>query len=177
MKDIGNEYGTALFLLACENDKMKEYGKALTEVAAAFEEEAAYFEFLKNPAIPARERGASLTAVFENALPEEVLSFLLLLCDKGRMPIFFEAFKSYKALLDAAEHVANAHVTSAVELTAEEKVKLLDKLKTVSRSDVVATYAIDASLLGGLIIEIDGKIIDGSLRHRLSEIKGVINNE
>ena len=175
MKEIANEYGTALFMLAVENNAAKDYAKALDTVAAAFSDNEAYYAFLQNPAIPFGERQASLAAVFEGHLPEEVLSFLLLLCEKGRTACFFEAKRIYDALLAAKEHIAVAYVTSATALSDQEKARLIEKLKTVLASEVEAIYAIDPSLLGGVMIEVDGKVFDGTLRHRLSEVKGVMN--
>ncbi len=177
MKNVGNEYGTALYMLAAEEGKTKAYATALDTVARAFDEEPTYFEFLQSPAVSAKERIQSIAAVFEAVLPTDVLSFLMLLCEKGRMACFYDAKKAYQALLDDAERVLNARVTSAVALTAEEKEKLENKLKTASERSVSVEYLIDPAILGGLIIETDGKIMDGSLRHRLFEIKGVINNE
>ena len=175
MKELGYEYGTALFMLAIENGEMQAYKDALTFVAEIFKQEETYYAFLQNPTIAAKERAACLAAAFEKALPREVLSFLQLLCEKGRMSCFFEAAKTYAELYDVACRMANATVTSAVALSDEQKTKLEEKLKAVSGRDITATYTVDASLLGGIIIEMDGKIIDGSLRHRLQEIKGVMN--
>lgn len=175
MKELGHEYGTALFMLAIENNEIEAYKNGLSLVAEIFEAEKAYYAFLQNPAIAASERSTCIASAFGKALPREVLSFLRLLCEKGRMSCFFEAVKTYLELYDAACRVANVTVTSATPLTDEEKKKLENKLKTVSGQTIAATYAVDPALLGGIIIEMDGKIIDGSLRHRLSEIKGVIN--
>lgn len=175
MKELGYEYGTALFMLALEKNETETYKDALTLVTEIFTKEKTYFAFLQSPAIAARERIGCLADAFGASLPQDVLSFLQLLCEKGRMSCFFEAVKAYYELYDAACRMANATVVSAVALTDEEKNKLESKLKTVSGRTVTATYAVDPSLLGGIIIEMDGKIIDGSLRHRLSEIKGVMN--
>ena len=175
MKELGYEYGKALFALALENDKVEAYKNALSFVAEIFKAEEAYYAFLQNPAIPAKERSACIAQALEKALPREVLSFLQLLCEKGRMSSFFEAAETYYMLYDAAYRIANVSVTSAVLLTDEEKKKLENKLETVAKKAIAATYTVDPSLLGGIVIEIDGKIIDGSLRHRLKEIKGVMN--
>ena len=78
------------------------------------------------------------------------------------------------ALLDVSRHVSSAKVTSAVELTAEEKQKLMKKLESLCNGRVNAEYVIDTSLIGGLVVEIDGKIFDGSLRHRLRKVKDVM---
>ena len=66
-------------------------------------------------------------------------------------------------------------MTSALELTEEEKTKLSSGLEKRFRSTVEAEYVIDESLIGGILIEADGKVIDGSVRTRLRDIKDVMN--
>ena len=65
-------------------------------------------------------------------------------------------------------------VTSAVPLTAEEQEKLQAKLNAMAKGTAVIEYRLDSSLIGGLVVELDGKVMDGSLRHRLSEVKEVM---
>ena len=77
--------------------------------------------------------------------------------------------------MNASEHISNAKVTSAVQLTDEEKQKLKNKLESVYRGEVNIEYFIDETLIGGLIVDVDGKIMDGSLRSRLHDVKGVMN--
>ena len=63
-----------------------------------------------------------------------------------------------------------------MELTGEEKEKLRAALSKRTGTTVELHYAIDPALLGGLIVEIDGTRMDGSLRHRLQEIKEVMTH-
>ena len=175
MIEVGKEYGAALFMLACEENQQKAYAEALETVKTTFLDYPQYMELLSSPSIPLQERLGVIDEAFSSTVPEQVLSYLKLLCEKGRMPHFMESAKEYRALLDASEHVANAKITSAVELTKAEKEKLITRLESKEKCKVHAEYCVDPSLLGGLTIEVDGRILDGSLRHRLYEIKEVIN--
>ena len=175
MNEIAKEYGTALFMLACEEKRKSEYAEALEAICGTFEEYPQYADLLSSPSIPLGERLDVIENTFSSTVPEQVLSYLKLLCEKGRMPYFMESVEEYRALLDASEHISNAKITSAVELTETEKQRLIDKLELIERGKVCATYVVDESLLGGLIVEVDGKIMDGSLRHRLQEVKEVMN--
>ena len=85
------------------------------------------------------------------------------------------AAEEYFALLDAFRRRSNAKVISAVELSDEEKSKIKAKLESIYKGEVNLEYSVDGSILGGLIVEINGKIMDGSLRHRLHEVKEVIS--
>ena len=175
MTDIGKEYGTALFMLACEENEKASYAEALEFIKNIFVEDPQYSELLSSPSIPLKERLSLIDQAFSDAVPEYVISYLKLLCEKGKMPYFMESVDEYNALLDASEHISNARITSAIELTKEEKQKLITKLELMEKGKVHAQYFVDETLLGGLIVEVDGKIMDGSLRHRLHEVKEVMN--
>lgn len=174
MAEISKEYGQALFMLACEDGRQKEYGQVLDQVKAVFADQPDYAQLLVSPAIPMTERLRAVEVAFADWMPEHVLSYLKLLCEKGRIGCFVESVEVYQGLLDASEHIANANITSAVELTEEEKRKLQRALERRCKGQVRAEYFVDKELLGGLVVELDGNILDGSLRQRLSEVKEVI---
>ena len=175
MNDIGKEYAAALFMLAVEENSTEEYASALDMMKGAFSDAPEYMDFLASHGISLGERLSALESAFSGNVPEDVLSCVELMCEKGRIENFFEMADEFGALLDASKHVSVAKVTSAVELTDTEKASLCEKLKTVSGGDVEMEYYVDNSLIGGLIVELNGKIMDGSLRNRLREVKDVIN--
>ena len=175
MTDVAKEYGAALFLLACEENAKKEYSEALAVMKETFSETPEYLEFLDSPSIAVGERLAAIEAAFCDRVPEHVLSFLLLLCEKGRISCFFGAAEEYFSLYDAFLRRSNARVTSAVELSADEKQSVKAKLESIYNGEVNVEYIVDDAILGGLVVEINGKIMDGSLRHRLHEVKEVIS--
>ena len=176
MNEIGKEYGDALFMLALEDDRAKEYGDALQGIQTVFWENPDYLLLLASPDVSLRERIAVIDAAFAEAVPQHVLSFLKLLCEKGRISCFEAAYGEYMALFYASQRVIHAKVTSAVVLTDAEKAKLISKLEVTHKGKVQAEYLVDKELLGGMMVEIDGRILDGSLRHRLREMKDVMHS-
>ena len=90
---------------------------------------------------------------------------------------FSDCVAAYEALLREWKQTSVAEVVSAVELTEDEKTRLLAKLEAVCGHAVVAEYRIDESLMGGVSITVDGKVMDGSIRRRLHEVKEVIADE
>ena len=175
MTELGKEYGTALFMLAAEECQVEEVATGLSVIVFAFKENPDYFEFLSSPSISLNDRLASLSDIFLEIIPTFVLSFLQLMCEKGRINCFFDSAEEYKRLFNALNNISSIKVTSAVELTEEEKNKLKDKFESTYKNKVNIQFYIDESLLGGIVAEIDGKIIDGSLRNSLREIKEVMN--
>lgn len=175
MNDLATEYGTALFSLAVEEGKQKEYAEALSALAQAFTEQPQYVELLSTPSVALSERLALLDEGFANLLPSAILSYLKLLCEKGRAACFLPSIEVYQALLDASERILRVKITSAVPLTEEQKRKLVAKLEKTEHCQVQAEYELDESLLGGVVVESEGKIVDGSVRRRLQEMKEVMN--
>ncbi len=175
MNDIGKEYGAALFMLASEQNACEDYAAALRTVKESFIECPEYTELLSSPSVSLGERLSAIEQAFADSVPEHVLSFLQLLCEKGRFNCFEEAMAEYNSLLDASKRISNAKVTSAVELTSDEKQRLTKKLECMCGGKVNIEYFIDVLLIGGLVVELDGKIMDGSIRHRLRDVKEVIS--
>ena len=175
MTDISREYGAAIFALACENGAKKEYSDALNFVKSVFDAEPEYSEMLASPAIPLGERLAAIAAAFRD-VPAEVLSYLQLMCEKGRIAYFAESVEVFGELYAASERIYNAKIYSAAELTDEQKEKLIKKLEKVYGGTVAGEYLVDAALMGGVVVEVDGNIMDGSLRTRLQDVKEVINS-
>ncbi len=175
MTEIAKEYAEALFLLACEEREEKEIMTALEDTAALFEETPQLVELFSSPAVSLKERQEAITEIFEDRLPTHALSFLRLLCEKGRIHAFVSCVEEYRRLLRIQESVISAKVVSAVPLTEEEKLALTRNLEKKSGKTVTLDCSTDPSLLGGVIVEMDGVVMDGSLRHRLREVKDVMN--
>ncbi len=171
---MNKEYAEALFLLAAEENKKEAVAETLEAMETAFSENPDFVELLASPAVPVEERLAIIEKTF-SSLERHGVSFLKLLCERGYLRSFSEMAKTYRELMEAAGKVSTAVVTSAVELTEEEKTALLKKLEKQSGHTVVAECHVDESLLGGIVIEIDGKVIDASLRSRLTEVKEVMS--
>ena len=77
-------------------------------------------------------------------------------------------------LVEETKNISDAKIISAVELSEDEKERIILKLEKESGKKIKAEYVVDKSIIGGIIIESDGKIIDGSLRYKLKDIKDVM---
>ena len=175
MSEISNEYAKALFMLACEKECIEDYKNALDIVSDVFCKNPLYKEFLSTFAIPLDERLNALEEAFSDAVPRDVLSFLKLLCEKKYIGEFLECADEYNKMYNELGKISNAKVTSAVELTEAEKTTLKEKLEKTSGKTMMIDYIVDKSIIGGLIIETDGKIMDSSLKKQLGDVKDVIS--
>ena len=175
MMQNSKEYAGALFALALETDQVNEFSVALGTVSEAIKAEPEYEELLACYGIPAEERTKALEEAFGDTVPEYVLSFVQLLCEHGHIRGLSDCVREYEALRMELQRTATVHVTSAIELTADQRARLEEKLKALCKRQVVAVYTVDASIMGGVIVEADGKVLDGSVKHRLQEMKDVMD--
>ncbi|MDD6060546.1 MAG: ATP synthase F1 subunit delta [Ruminococcus sp.] len=174
MTEICREYAEALFAIACEENEKEKYTEDLKTILEAFNENPEYMEFLLCPGIPLSERLNAVEEAFSGRFPQYIVMFMQLLCEKGRIRLFGQCVGEFIKLVDASENIAVVRVTSAVELTQEEVENIRKKLEKFLKKGVITECIIDASIMGGIIIETDGRIIDGSLRKSLREVKEVI---
>lgn len=174
MTETAKEFATALFELAKETNEEKKFADALKIIQTAFQNNSEYLDLLSSPNIPLNERRVILERAFAEHVPEFVLSFTELLCDKGHIREFDKCIKEYEQLLKAFESVSNARVVSTIPLTDEQKTALVKKLEKMSGHLVTAEYEIDETLLGGVVVHMDDTVIDGSLKQQLKEVKEVI---
>ncbi len=169
------EYAQALFALSCEENSTELYLSALKSVKEIIIQNPKYLEFLSYPSILISERVSAIKSAFSENVPKNVLNFLCLLCEKGHITSFKETVAEFDQLYKEANRIISAEVTSAVELNDTQKQRLTQKLEKLYGCKVNISCSLDKSLLGGVTVKVDGKIIDSSLKHRLKSIKEVIN--
>lgn len=175
MSKVSSEYAEALFTLSQEEDCGKEYEESLETVLNAFDENPSYIKLLEAPSIPLAERLQAIDEAFSDSVSGAVVSFLKLLCKRGRISEFKECVEQYRLLLNELEKISEATVTSAVELSGKEKEELKKKLEKISGKTVTLECKVDRKILGGLIVEMDGKVMDSSLKRHLDDVKDVIS--
>lgn len=175
MTKTAKEYATALFLLAQESGQQAAFADGLTAVNAQFSEQPAYMDMLASPVIPKAQRLQALRNAFGDCLPDEVLVFVQLLCQNGHIRSFSACYHAYMEAYRDMQKVSIAHITSATPLTQEEQATLTQTLCERTDHTVETVFMVDSALLGGITVEMDGLVMDGSLKNRLRELKEVIS--
>lgn len=175
MTDAIKEYAEALFAIALEKDALSLYAKNLETVLDAVEDEPMYLELLASPALPMGKRISTLEEAFSDTLCEEVMSFLILLIKNGRIKDLIDCINEFFILKDIKENISDAIIYYAMPLTEVQKERLKVKLEKMTSKKIQMIFIEDKSLLGGIKIVLDGKVLDGSVKHHLKDIKGVMS--
>ena len=175
MNGNDKEYAIALFSLMLESDEVDKVIPDIDLVDTLFKENPEYIDYLSNPSVPKSERIESLRSVFEGQVCDHVYSFLNVICEHRDMHVLFSAISEFRKMYEDYMHIADAVITSAVELTDEQKARLTAKLTKVTGKTIKPQYVIDKGLIGGISVTVDGKHFDGSVRKNLKNIKEVIS--
>ena len=166
--ELARKYAKAIFELACENDQLKEYGADLAKVQQLYTQCPELKAYLCNPNIRPEDKKSLLREVFEGGVQEMVLNFLLLLIDKRRMQVFEAINEIFIQLSNEKLGIAVADVTAAGQLTETQLQELKEKLERVTGKQVSLREHRDPSLIGGVVVRIGDRRIDGSIKGRLA---------
>lgn len=128
--------------------------------------------FFSNPAVAALQKVAFLDKLNEKlGLAKELRNLLAVLINNGRIGMVREVAAAYRALLNRRLGIRQAQIVTARALGAEEKQSLLEGVGKLAGARVQATFAEDASILGGAVVRIGSTVYDGSVRGRLERLK------
>lgn len=176
MTHTSREYAEALFELAAEEDRAAEYDEALTLMETTLAENPAFLDLLSSPAVPRQERQDALSSAFEDRVPLSLLLLTRQMVFRGHARDIPGMIGEYRALVQASRGETTARVISAVPLTDAERETLAGKLEARFGRKMNLVCEVDPALLGGLRVETEGRVLDGSLRARLQELKEVMNS-
>ena len=175
MTTTSREYAEALFELAVQAGLTKETSEGLETVVSALLQTPAYRALLASPAIPKEERLAALDSTFRGKIPDILLAILWMMVSRGHVSALNGMARDYDELARGYQGESIAVVTSAVPLKEAETVALRAKLEKKLNRKVTLQCTLNPDLIGGVRVEVDGRIIDGSIRNKLEEIKEVMN--
>lgn len=169
-----NNYAEALFILAREENCIDDFYNSLKIAEASFKDCPEYLRFLSTPSIEKCERISALDKAFGGKINDYVLSFLKLLCEHGKAESFFDCVSEYERLREWASHTAVATVKSAVCLNETQKQKLVKSLERHTGKTITLKCVTDTSVIGGVEVEVDGEVLDGTIKNNLKRTREVI---
>ena len=175
MRGNGKEYAVALFSISLESEQHAQIYGDMEYLKELVNDNPEYIDYLINSSIPKSERVNNLREVFEGRVCDPVFAFLNVLLEHRDINVLLSAIDEFRSLYEDYMNVADAVVTSVVELTDEQKKKLISKLSLVTGRRIRATYVIDSSLIGGLSVTVDGKLYDGSIKKNPNNLKEVMS--
>ena len=170
IRDVAaKRYAEAAHLIARDDGTEEAWTDGLRAMSALYSDPEAE-AFLVNSRVPPKEKQALVQKALEG-VQKEVISLALILLRRGRTPLGPGIAEAYQELLDEARGVSHATVTTAVSLSAEELEAVKKRLAEIAGGEVVVETEVAEEILGGVVVRIGDRLIDGSTKSRLLALK------
>lgn len=167
--EISRKYATAIFSLALE-----EWLGVLNNVQSHISNDSNLVRTVKDTNLPFAEKKAALDkAIPANAI-QPVRNFLYTLLKAGDVGLLDDIIGDLERLSRGGPQVQTAYVTTAIALTGEEKEKFQQTLRAKHGDNLEFLFRTDSSIIGGAIVQVGDKLIDGSVASRLEALSNTV---
>lgn len=163
-------YGKALFQAARDMGNPEELLAEAKQLEAIFSEEPAFFAFVCSPIISAKEKKAAIHKIFDDRLSQALVNFLLVLIDKGRGSHFPKIIHQYEVQLAESQGHSRGILYSVQPLKPDQLNAFEEQTGRLLGKQVKLENRIDASLIGGVRIFVEGKLLDASIKTKLETL-------
>lgn len=169
---VAGRYASALFELAEEANQVRQVEKDLAALQGMLDASPDLKRMVLSPVFSSDEQRRSIAAVAEKAgLTPVVVNFLKVLARNRRLFALSDMIRTFLTLAARQRGEITAEVASAHPLTEDQLAALTETLRASAGKDVNLSTKVDPALLGGLIVKMGSRMIDSSLRTKLSSLK------
>jgi F-type H+-transporting ATPase subunit delta len=167
-------YARSLFDLASVDASVDTADETLESVVASLRSHAELRDTLANPSVPASGKRGVVGELFGDASPAAA-SVVGLMADNGDIGLIEDVARIFADIAEKERGAVVARVTSVVELDDATRVKLADDLKKLLGTPVVLRERLDPGIVGGIVINVAGRVIDGSVAARLEATRRALS--
>ena len=169
---VSGRYATALFELARDHKVVDEVKADLEKFEAMLNESADLKRLVRSPVFAADAQSKALSAVLAKAgIAGISANFLKVLTANRRLFVVADVIRGYRALVARFKGEVTADITVAETLSDKNLDALKVALKSVTGKDVALNVKVDPAIIGGLVVKLGSRMVDGSLRTKLNSIK------
>ena len=178
MKSASLRYANAMADIALAQGAAEPAAKQLHEFGAAYAQSAELRTFLASPAVSTEAKHAVIEKIVARLGASKIIrNFLFVIADHRRTQLIPEVIALFHEVIRQRQGVAEAVVSSAVEVSAAQKKEMAATLARLTGRKIEAKYTLDPALLGGAVVRIGDTIYDGSLRSQLNEMRARLTAE
>lgn len=163
-------YGGSLYELAKEEGKEETIYTQLQQVMQLMEENPDYGRLLQNVSISKQERCAVLEEAFGGRIEPYLLNFMKILCENAMMGQLKGCAGEFRRRYNEDHDIVEVCAVTAVEMSQAIREKLRDKLQQILGKTVELRCRIDPGCMGGVLLELPGRQLDGTVKHRLDAL-------
>lgn len=169
-------YGGSLYELAKEEGLSEQIFEELQQVIALFDAEPDYWRFLDTRSISKQERCAALDEALRGRIQPYLLNFLKILCENGTAGQLPGCAREYRRRYHEDHNIVEVRAITAVPLKDTLAQALRTKLESALGKTVDLTCKVDPACMGGVLLELPGRQLDGTVKHRLDSLAAMLKN-
>jgi F-type H+-transporting ATPase subunit delta len=169
-ESAARRYAEAAFEVATR-DKAVDAWRGQLEAAAEVIADERVGRALANPSIPLETRNATAEKTLGKLVGPKALNLIKLMMRRGRIEQLPRVAAEFGRLHDERQGITHATAISAAPLNPDEVQALTKKLEQQAGGRVALDVQVDPSLLGGLVVRLGDRLIDGSVRSRLERLR------
>lgn len=170
-EEVARKYAGAMFSSASDRNLLDQAYEQFAQLGQLLESDRTLLTFLLSPQVLDENKQSLVRDVFGSRMEPLFVEFLIVLLDKRRTKYLPEIIVEFNRLVEDAKGISRATVVTATPLAESEREQLKARLASRSGRSIKLETKVDRSILGGMIVMIDGEIIDGSVRHGLDLIE------
>jgi len=176
-KLVSKTYGDALFELALEENKIDSLQEEVEVVLVALAENQDLTKLMNHPKVSKEEKVALIEDIFKGRVSMELTGLMHMLAEKGHYSEIDDVLTYFLDCVKEHKNIGIAYVSTAVELTAEQK-KAVEKrlLETTKYVEFEMHYSVDTDLIGGMVIRIGDRVVDSSIKTKLYDLTRELSN-
>ena len=171
----GRRYAQAIFEIAREQDRLDQWEGELEFVEGVLAD-VEFKAFLKHADVPVWDKMRAIETVMAELSPL-VRNMVSLLVTKGLVDTVGDLRSAYVGLLDQHRGRQRVQVTTAEPLEPEELERITQFVSRLVKREVVVSTDTDDTILGGVVIQIGDRLLDGSVRSRLDALRNRMHSE
>ena len=171
---VASTYAEALYEAAADADAVAPVAGDLTGFADGVAGSDELRSVLDNPEIDTRAKKGAVAALAEGAHPL-VANFLQVLIDRGRITDIEEIAQAFQERVARAEDRLEVEAVTAIPLPDDLRARIVEQIQQKTGSAVDLTESVDPDIVGGLVLRIGGSVVDGSVRHRIDELREALS--
>jgi F-type H+-transporting ATPase subunit delta len=168
---IARNYAQALVALARKANDLGGWGVMIRDVADAVQRDETLRQFLESPRVPAARKNEIIGRAFQDRLPRLFVRFLQAVIAHRRQALLPGIAVEYQALVDEIENRVHAQVTVAREPDQATAAAIAQGLSRAMGKVVVPHFSVRPQILGGAIVRVGDRVMDGSVRRRLLALR------
>jgi F-type H+-transporting ATPase subunit delta len=168
---VARKYALALFNAAQQRGQLDAVSADLVSLRELFQADARFRNFLLAPDVTDERKQQFVATVLGGKLQPLAREFLDLLLDKGRFAMLDAAASHFEQLAEEARGIVRVRATTAVALSDANRTQLQARMETLTGRKVLLAEFVDPKILGGVVVHVGGKIIDGSVKTALAELR------